>query len=406
MSVGVLMALAGSSQAVGQAPQSREAATTPRSRGYVLAHFTFAAYDSDEKIDCPEGFTLSPIDSYMALLPPDERAKMDRPDDLGRQLAVLLGVKNPKDFPDPTKDPKGYQRLVSHSNCSNPQEFPAYSGYKTITHRGIALGLDLDGRTDSKDGQAMPGTCAHNDFTGPNGERGIDNQMWRVLGCVKAMRHEGAFLGLDNSHIRQGGPNVLLEIADIDDEKNDPEVTVGLYQGSDPVSLTTTGEVLPGASLHVNEDPKYRARLKGRIENGILWTEPGNITLKRKGLTSAPPTDITLKSGRLKLELLPDGTAKGLMAGYYNVDQFYRAVIGNKGIAASQSYGYTCPGVLDQMRKLADGDRDPATGTCRAISMAWDINAVPAFIIHSEAAATKMSGASIRPTHTGSRRDD
>jgi hypothetical protein len=36
------------------------------------------------------------------------------------------------------------------------------------------------------------------------------------------------------------------------------------------------------------------------------------------------------------------------------------------------------------MKKLADGYRDPKTGQCTALSTAYQIEAVPAFLIHPD----------------------
>jgi len=378
----VLLALADLANGASPLARLKAAATAPHSRGYVVGDLTFAAYDGDEKIDCPEGLTLTPVESFNALLPPEMSAQAVRRDSSGQlPLARVSRGLVKENGQASAEDRAAYLR---HNQCTNPEEFPTYTGHKILSHRGPAVGLDLDGQEDSKDGKPAPGTCAHDDFNGPNGERGIDNQLWRVMGCAKGLRYNGDFRRNDNSRIRQGAPNTLIEITGLDDEKNDPEVTVDVYQGADPVPLDASGNVLPGGSLHVREEPKYHARLKGRIENGVVLTEPGTITLRRLGLARNPPTDITLTSGRLRLELLPDGGGKGLLAGYYNVEELFTAAVGGIGIAASQVFGYTCPGMLDQMRKFADGDPDPKSGRCRSISMAWEILAVPAFIIHSK----------------------
>lgn len=364
------------------AATGKDAATSPRSRGFVAANYVWAAYDGDQATDCPDGLSLSAVDSFIALLPPAVRAKTVRPNDLGGQVRMVAGVKDPND----------YRRAVSHNNCTNPKDYLAYTGFKTLNHKGVALGLDLDGQENSKDGQAAPGTCAHDSFQGPNGERGIDNQMWRAMGCTKGLRRNGDALAYAPSLIRQGGSNVLIEITGIDDERNDPEIVVGIYRGGDPVALDAAGEVLPGGSLHVHEDTRYHSLLKGRIQDGVVTTEPGEVTLKRDAPFEAP-NDLTLKSARLKFELMSNGRAKGLLAGYYDVEKFYDAAIRVMTLAGAQSLGFPCPGLLDQMHRLADFDRDPETGKCRAISAAWEIDAVPAFIIHKKEQVAKTADA-------------
>jgi hypothetical protein len=356
-----------------EAAPTRGAGTQPHTRGYVAADFVWAAYDGDQAVDCPEGLTLSPVDSFIALLPPAERAKVTRPSDLGEQVRMVAGNRD-------------YQAAQRHNACTNPAEFPAYTGYRTITHRGAALGLDLDGIDASREAAAAPGTCAHDDFAG-----GIDNQLWRVMGCVKGLRYGGDALRSAGSFIRQGGSNTLIEITGIDDDRNDPDVTVGLYVGADPVALNAAGEVLPGASLHVRDEPRYQTVLKGRIKDGVLTTDPGTVTTRRDAPFEAP-NDLVLQSARLRLELKPDGTASGLLAGYYDVDHFYNGAIRVMTQAGAQSLGYPCQGLLDQMHRLADGHPDPATGKCTAISAAWEVHAVPAFVLKPKPTAAAEAG--------------
>lgn len=364
------------------AATGKDAATSPRSRGYVAANFVWAAHDGDQATDCPDGLTLSAVDSFIALLPPAVRARTVRPNDLGGQVRMVAGI--------PPDQPR--IRNAGNDNCTKPDEFPAYTGHQVIKHRGTALGFDIDGQENAKDGPAAPGTCAHDDFTGPKGERGIDNQLWRATGCTKGLRRNGDALAYAPSLIRQGGSNVLIEITGIDDDRNDPEIVVGIYRGGDPVALDAAGEVLPGGSLHVHEDTRYHSFLKGRIQDGVVTTEPGDVTLKRDA-PFEPPNDLTLQAARLKFELLPNGRGKGMIGGYYDVEKFYHGAIRVMTMSGVQSLGFSCPGLLDTMRQLADFDRDPETGKCRAISAAWEIDAVPAFIIHKKDQVAKTADA-------------
>ena len=42
--------------------------------------------------------------------------------------------------------------------------------------------------------------------------------------------------------------------------------------------------------------------------------------------------------------------------------------------------GFDCIGIYRSVKKLADGDPDPATGEKRKISITWRMEAVPAFL--------------------------
>jgi hypothetical protein len=56
--------------------------------------------------------------------------------------------------------------------------------------------------------------------------------------------------------------------------------------------------------------------------------------------------------------------------------------------------GVDCPTFSQAVHRYADGYPDPATGKCTAISTAFDIEAVPAFIIHPEEARKTAEAAS------------
>ena len=64
--------------------------------------------------------------------------------------------------------------------CSTPETFRPDPNFRTVKIPDIkAYGIDMDGRNSRAKGKPAPGTCAHNDLVGMNGERGIDNQFFR-----------------------------------------------------------------------------------------------------------------------------------------------------------------------------------------------------------------------------------
>jgi len=110
-----------------------------------------------------------------------------------------------------------------------------------------------------------------------------------------------------------------------------------------------------------------------------------------------PPQETYFRMARLRLTIAADGTAKGLLAGYEDIDTLYRNTFaqgGNPFIAASaaDALNYTCPGIYYNLQRFADGARDPATGKCTAISSQIKIVAVPAFIVPAAPVAAVSSG--------------
>ena len=75
-------------------------------------------------------------------------------------------------------------QVNGQSLCMHP-ELGSDAHYRTMTTTITLVvgGIDLDGQNSTAKGRPAPGTCAHDDFRGLNGERGIDNQWFRVTGC-------------------------------------------------------------------------------------------------------------------------------------------------------------------------------------------------------------------------------
>jgi hypothetical protein len=153
-----------------------------------------------------------------------------------------------------------------------------------IVEGKYGYGIDLDRNSD---GEATPKTCKHRNFTGLNGETGIDNQMYRLMGCVEAWRSYGHIENNANSHrLSSGLGMILIEITDVDDIINDDSVTVSFYRGTGSFSLDSKGGVLPFASYeidHLDGVPRYDDRVSGKIIDGVLITDAADVHLPHFG---------------------------------------------------------------------------------------------------------------------------
>ncbi len=107
-----------------------------------------------------------------------------------------------------------------------------------------SYGLNLDGKVGA------------NDFTSPTGEKGIDNQLYRALGCVIGFRGpDGVEYIFENKAIAQSRYNrTMIEITGVDSLVNDDDVKVTIYRGLDRLLTDATGnKVMPGGSQRVDE---------------------------------------------------------------------------------------------------------------------------------------------------------
>jgi hypothetical protein len=266
--------------------------------------------------------------------------------------------------------------------CSQPDRFDRPL-LRTVQSKQ-AIGLDLDG------GDAGPG-CSHQEFVSPQGERGIDNQAYRALGCTIGWRRPDGGVSDMPRGFRQflasGEWTQLILLRGIDSLENDPEVQVIYGTTPDRPIVDSEGEFLPGGSFSVStKPPRHRNELKGRIVAGVLTTEPKDIKLTQTwGQGGARDirgnrTTFDLRRSRLKLTFQPDGSLKGIVGGYQPAFELIQS-ISFGGAGAITDGAFDCAGSLKTLKALADGVRDPETGQCTAVSTAYEVDAVPAFVV-------------------------
>ena len=78
------------------------------------------------------------------------------------------------------------------------------------------------------------------------------------------------------------------------------------------------------------------------------------------------------------------GKVHGLVGGYYDFDKWWEYMLKLEFLIATGDW--SCPALYQAARELADGYPDPRTGDCTAISSAFRMDALPAFVVHESAA--------------------
>jgi len=325
--------------------------------------------------DCPDGMVWSAKDIYLNSVSPAERKRL--------QLAENL-----KEF-----EQKAYHTTDGRDLCDALD----YPRAPQISTKGkVSYGMDLDG---TKDGHETETTCAHQKFQGPDGGL-VDNQTYRVFGCMSNYRgppgESGYLESLRNSGFRDGGTTILIELMDVKDARNDSDIRVGVYNGASPMVVDPSGDkFLPYASLTMTGDKRYQAVAHGRIVDGVVTTDP--VDIRTHYDEGGYQRDFNIKAARLRLQLLPNGNMKGMIAGYLDMPDVDMTPKGTKQ-ASAEMVKYDCPSIYQAIRRYADGFKDPQTGKCTALSTAFDIEAIPAFVIHPEEA--KKTAEATSPTQT------
>jgi hypothetical protein len=319
--------------------------TAPRNReiGYVINDFEWALHQTEgAKTECPNGLNkLGPREQFKALYPENGAAKTI----VDTQLAYESEVWWPS---------------------NKIEAFPFYEAQGKV-----AIGLDLDGKTDA------------NDFTSPDGKAGIDNQLYRALGCIDNYRSGASVLTFDKTFFKKNQiSRMLIHVTDVDSLANDDDVTVTTYRGQDPLMFDATGEgYVPGGTqrLDTRWGKEFINQAKGKIVDGELITEPLNFYLPLE-IARQEAAIWWIREARFALRLTPE-RAEGLVAGYADVDRFYYSR--NRVWSTHHlSYGQESSLSLHRaLKRLADGLPDPATGENTGISSAMKLWLVQVHIL-------------------------
>jgi hypothetical protein len=284
--------------------------------------------------------------------------------------------------------------LLPPDACQDPLS-QADPGFLTLDGPARVRGLDLDG-IDSHKAGTTAGQCAHDDFTSPDGESGIDNQHWRLMGCIRGYRPNDLMdrLHQSNSMIKEGGYAILLEVSGMEDTRNDDEVEVQILSAAAPVTMNAVGGIMQSVSFTAHSDPRYQsAKARGRIVDGVLTTEPFDLRVKVKQQTQ--DNAVWYRDARIRAQVHEDGRIEGILGAYWDLENFWSMLndhtIGDRhqGRNAAFNRGFMCAGIYHAMSRVADGHPDPETGQCTSISTSIVFEAVPAFVIRPQLASVE-----------------
>jgi hypothetical protein len=365
------------SGATGAAPPASAQLPAPPANGemgFVFSTFVDAVYPGMQDA-CPNGTANMVRDNFLSTLPPAERERLLKPEN----------------EPELTKDWKAYGFSPDHrmNVCGNYDKFD-HPLYKTVQSK-IAYGVNLDGDA-SGESPHDPYVCPHQKFTSPMGEKGIDNQYYRAMGCERNHRGPDGKIGdilIGDKSALMSDYTIVMILRNVHSLVNDDNVEVILASSQDKPIVDTQQNFIRNASYQVTTNPHWRNVLHGHIVNGVLTTDPKDVVLERQ-LGNRPrgvPTDWNFARSRLQFAFKPDGTLDGVIGGYVPLIMYMLQAIG--GSAGSVTVAdIDCASQYRTIKALADGERDPATGQCNRISSAMHIEAVPAYVFdHSTTTA-------------------
>jgi hypothetical protein len=237
----------------------------------------------------------------------------------------------------------------------------------------FAYGFNLDGR-----GSDSPGSYEDPETH----ERGVDNQLFRAIGCIPAYKGSPPPQPPLEPEYRWGSTRAamgawLISVSGAD-LTQDGDVTVIVETSIDPVvAQDANAQVRSDMTYRVAAHPVSRNVLHGRIKGGVITTEPATIVMT---CDSYIQPVFEFRQARIRLNLHAPGRVEGVLGAYQPWYPIYWSHA-KVGYIDERGFGVDTPALFYALRRAADAYPDPKTGENTAISAAYMIEAVPAFIV-------------------------
>ncbi|MHB1207020.1 MAG: hypothetical protein ACYCZX_15730 [Rhodospirillaceae bacterium] len=155
-------------------------------------------------------------------------------------------------------------------------------------------------------------------------------------------------------------------------------MTVTFQRALERISEDANGNVRADSSFRIDPDPRWQNVLHGKLKNGaIMITDADDVRMLGDPLGIA---ELVVSQTHLRMTLNKDGTVEGVLGGYVpwrSIYYFYSS----SGTQEELMLGTNVPGAFYALRRHADAYPDPKTGENMAISAAFRVVAVPAFLI-------------------------
>lgn len=369
--------------ALGLAPLPATAA--PWSRGFVVGSYEYAfryggradftrAGEAEPGVDCPHGST-----QFMAT-PEQTKAQIARP--AWRTKQEVDWITAPPGL-DKSKTPgltrrhiwaramsyRGYARGIETYVNPWAAEDP---GEPEVVSR-IGDGFNLDGKIGPKD------------FISPDGERGIDNALYRAWGCDAPWRGNGnATLDLRaNDKMGEGLFTMVIRVSGNQDPMNDSDAVVEIGYSPDKIVKDSRAGIATDYSYRILKSGQY-TRLKAKIKNGVVETEQvEHLHAPRIAWFYDQTGDANFARGKIRLILAPDGlSASGLIGGYRDWRDLYAEnTFAQDGGQQGTREHEDAVALYYALRRNADGMWNAATRRFDGISSAYRLKMTSAYVV-------------------------
>jgi len=263
---------------------------------------------------------------------------------------------------------RGYNRKIETYINPFAAEDP---GQPQVTSR-IGEGFNLDGKAKS------------GDFVSPEGERGIDNQLYRAWGCDSPWRGangNGTLVLRSNDKMVEGLYTIVIRISGNKDPMNDDDATLEIGYSPDQIMKDARGSVGVDYSYRLLNSEQY-TKLKARVKDGVVETAQADIHMPQIAWFANQNRDAFFRQGKVRVVPNEDGTAAGLVGGYRDFRDLYtqNAFAQSGGVQGVREHEDHVA-LYYALRRNADGMFNAKTGRYDGISSAYRMKLVPAFVV-------------------------
>jgi hypothetical protein len=177
---------------------------------------------------------------------------------------------------------------------------------------------------------------------------------------------------------------MVIRVSGNKDPMNDDNAIVEIGYSPDKITKNARGDVAADYSYRIVKSEQY-TKLKARVRNGVVETEQvEELNAPRIAWFYDHAGDADFRKGKIRLEIAPDGNAKGLIGGYRDWRKLYTENTfaqdgGQQGIREHED-GVA---LYYALKRNADGMADSKTGEKMGISSTYRITAMPAYVVDS-----------------------
>jgi len=240
---------------------------------------------------------------------------------------------------------------------------------------GVTAGFDVDGYVSDgfQSTDQETNSCGQMDFEDANGTQGIDNQLARLMPLLDTITAADVNLIIKGA-IENGQLLTAITLSGVDSLENDPCVEVLFQPGLGSPTLGTDGDLDPSQTFEIDPTgPTTHA--VGAIKNGYFEVGPFDLDLLVVVFAEKFELHIQKARVRLKLDQTENGRVVGSIGGGVKIQDLLDIIAEFDLNSGEREAG------ANFVKGLGDLDYDPATKSCKTMSVGVTMSGRRAFIV-------------------------